>query len=252
MTIPETKVCSKCKIEKSLDSYGKNKQTRFGVHSICKMCKRDSGIIYRRNNQSAVKLKKAQYYQNTKVLNPKPLHVCLVCKKGKILREYNPKDRTVCYPCKKLIVKPKYKGSQKQKDAQKRRAIERRKNPIYIIKKSVRSRLNGIIRYSGVKKIGSAVKSLNTKDKDLLLHIESKFTDGMNWGNYGKGKNKWSLDHYLPLAKFNIEIDLHFKVVNHYLNIRPLWNHLNTAKKDSWPTDYKRYFKIIMREIYKA
>ena len=35
---------------------------------------------------------------------------------------------------------------------------------------------------------------------ELMTHLESQFTDGMTWENYGQ----WHVDHIRPCAKFDL------------------------------------------------
>ena len=58
-------------------------------------------------------------------------------------------------------------------------------------------------------------------------HIESKFKDGMTWGNYGE---KWELDHIFPISKVDLTNKDQFLKVYHYTNIQPLWSFENRRK----------------------
>jgi hypothetical protein len=53
--------------------------------------------------------------------------------------------------------------------------------------------------------------------KGLQHYLENKFTDGMNWENYGK----WHVDHIIPLASAKTEDEIY--QLNHYTNLQPLW-----------------------------
>lgn len=65
--------------------------------------------------------------------------------------------------------------------------------------------------------------------------IESKFTDGMAWENWGKGKGKWQLDHIKPLCSFDLTNQEHLSEVCHHSNIQPLWHDDNMKKGPSLP-----------------
>ena len=69
---------------------------------------------------------------------------------------------------------------------------------------------------------------------DLMERLESKFTEGMTWENYGKGKYKWSLDHIIAKTKFNITSAKcqEFKDCWSLDNLQPLWDARNTEKGD--------------------
>lgn len=52
---------------------------------------------------------------------------------------------------------------------------------------------------------------------ELKKHLESLFTEGMSWENYGE----WHVDHIKPLISFNK--DTHPSIVNALINLQPLW-----------------------------
>ena len=70
--------------------------------------------------------------------------------------------------------------------------------------------------------------------KELRIHLESLFTKGMSWDNYGKGKYKWNIDHIIAKSKFNITSNTcqEFKDCWALLNLQPLWGVHNAGKKD--------------------
>ena len=61
----------------------------------------------------------------------------------------------------------------------------------------------------------------------LKQHLEKQFNKKMSWKNYGK---YWSIDHIVPISKFNLTNDNEFKKCFHYTNIQPLEISLNAAK----------------------
>lgn len=81
----------------------------------------------------------------------------------------------------------------------------------------LRSRLNCAIKNN--QKAGSAVNDLGCSIEELKGHLESKFTDKMNWDNYG---TYWEIDHINGLAQFNLSNEEEFKKACHYTNLQPL------------------------------
>jgi hypothetical protein len=67
------------------------------------------------------------------------------------------------------------------------------------------------------KKKGKTIDLLGYSALDLKLHLESLFTDGMSWYNYGE----WHIDHKKPLSSFDKETPIH--IVNALSNLQPLW-----------------------------
>ncbi len=58
--------------------------------------------------------------------------------------------------------------------------------------------------------------------------IESKFINGMNWGNYGE---KWVIDHIVPFRVFNVFDEKELLIVWNYRNLMPLLKEDNLKKE---------------------
>ncbi len=67
----------------------------------------------------------------------------------------------------------------------------------------------------------------------FIKHIESKFTPGMTFDNYGQFKGKWQLDHIIPVSSAKTEEDV--IKLNHYSNFQPLWWEDNMKKFNKLP-----------------
>ena len=98
----------------------------------------------------------------------------------------------------------------------------------------IRCNLSG--RVCSALKAAGTIKSENTKEligcsiEDLKSHLESKFTEGMTWGNYGE----WHLDHIKPCVTFNlVEVEEQRKCF-HWTNLQPLWALDNLRKSSRW------------------
>lgn len=90
----------------------------------------------------------------------------------------------------------------------------------------LRSRLKNVLK--GRVKKGSAVSDLGCSIEELKKHLESRFTEGMTWENYGKGG--WEIDHIIPLSKVDLQDLEELKKVCHYSNLQPLWAGDNRSK----------------------
>ena len=68
--------------------------------------------------------------------------------------------------------------------------------------------------------------------EDLRVHLERQFARGMNWGNHGRGKGKWHIDHIVPRAAFTFAAaaDPEFRACWALTNLRPLWSTENLSK----------------------
>ena len=103
------------------------------------------------------------------------------------------------------------------------------------IRRNLRARLRSAIKNKCKK--GSAVRDLGCSILDLIAYLENKFYNNMTWDNYGKGRDKWQVDHIIPLSKFNLEDKEEFLKATHYTNLQPLWFNEHSVKsaKERWP-----------------
>jgi len=62
----------------------------------------------------------------------------------------------------------------------------------------------------------------------LINHLESQFTDGMTWENYGR--LSWHIDHIEPLCSFDLTDLQQVKKAIHYSNLQPLFAEDNRKK----------------------
>lgn len=77
---------------------------------------------------------------------------------------------------------------------------------------------------------------------ELVDHLESMFTDGMTWENYGRGG--WHIDHVIPLAahNFSSQHDEDFRHAWALQNLQPLWEPDNASKKDKLSAPFQPSF----------
>jgi len=64
--------------------------------------------------------------------------------------------------------------------------------------------------------------------------FEGKFLRGMSWDNYGRKLGCWSIDHIIPISRweFNFSEDREFKQCWALCNLRPLMHVDNIRKSD--------------------
>lgn len=105
---------------------------------------------------------------------------------------------------------------------------KRREDLQFRIRANLRSRLWQAIKKD---KAGSAVKNLGCSVQELMKYIESKFSSGMSWKNYGK--RGWHIDHIKPLSGFDLTKSDQLKQACHYTNLQPLWWQENLSKGSS-------------------
>lgn len=99
------------------------------------------------------------------------------------------------------------------------RHSRRQEDMFFKIKGNLSSRLSDLIQNRGS---GQRTIELLGCNRDIFLnYLESRFTEGMTWENYGlKG---WHVDHIIPLSSFDLTNEDEVKKACHYTNLQPLW-----------------------------
>lgn len=100
---------------------------------------------------------------------------------------------------------------------------------IHKLKRTLRSRTLCGFKYAGWKKTSKTEALIGVSYETAKIHLERKFTKGMNWGNIGE----WHIDHIIPLSSAKTEEEL--KALCHYTNLQPLWAKDNLSKSDKIP-----------------
>lgn len=205
----ETKVCSKCGVEKELTEYQKDKSKRDGLSYSCKVCKKEYYVknkeriltnqkIYRDSNPEKVSEKNRRYHKN----NPDYY---------KIWNRKNP-DK-VKKKVKKWVGKnPTYFIDKYHNDM------------LYRVKVNMRNRLNTFIGLNGMEKSKSTFDVVGCDPQFLKEYLEKQFKGGMSWENRGD----WHIDHIIPLSSANNEDEVY--ELCHYSNLQPLWAEENLSK----------------------
>lgn len=206
-----TKICSCCKTEKSLDCFYDVKRKNPLVRNI----KTDDKVA--RCKQCYIAKAKEWSAKNSK-------------KRLDISRRYTEKHRE------KIKEKAKITRST---ESYKERTNEWRKNNVtaYLRNKrksdpmfALRFKMRAIIRKAfdrnGYTKKSKSQLILGCTFEQLKKHLENKFQLGMTWEN----RSEWHIDHITPLSSANTEEDV--IRLNHYTNLQPLWAEDNLRKSD--------------------
>lgn len=203
------KFCNKCKENKDLLCFNRDKTRPDGYSYYCKNCI----AIFRENELRKKGITKKEYNHRMYL---KFREDALVYGKNKY---YDNREERLNYQ------NEYYKKNREQ-------IKERRKN--HKIKKTVKFRICAILRarinkvLKGISKSGSAVRDLGCSIEEFKLYIESKFQPGMSWENYGF--YGWHIDHIKPLYLFDLNNPYEFKKAVHYTNLQPLWARDNLMK----------------------
>jgi len=89
-----------------------------------------------------------------------------------------------------------------------------------------RARIYQVLK--GIIKFKTTVKSIGCTKEQLKQHLESQFTKGMTWDNYGR--KGWHVDHIKPCSRFDLSKPEEQKTCFHYTNLQPLWAMDNILK----------------------
>jgi hypothetical protein len=215
----EKKVCSKCKTEKELCEFQKNKHSKDGYRSECSECSKlmkklkPKNIInqyhknYRDKNREKYNEKQKKYYWNNKE------------KENERVKKYREKPEKI-----KNIYVP-WRVKNKEVFNQKRRELYKT-NVIFRLSQNIRNRMNTFISSNNFSKNGKTFELIGCSQIELRIYLENKFLPGMSWDN----KGEWHIDHIIPLSSANCEEDI--IILAHYTNLQPLWAKDNLKKKD--------------------
>lgn len=235
-----TKLCTKCKIEKSLNEFQMNKARTDGKQSSCRNCRSIHNKKYREENSEKVKIRHKKYRETHKA-------------KSKKYRDEN-KDKRKIYIKKynqehkeeRKKYYDKYRNNHKEeirnywkkynKDNIEKITINRNtynkqkcKTDIrFKITNNLRARICGVLK--GNNKSLSTMMLIGCEIDYLLYHLQSQFTKGMSWDNHGK----WHIDHIRPCASFDLSKPEEQRKCFNYKNLQPLWAKDNLAKSDKW------------------
>lgn len=81
----------------------------------------------------------------------------------------------------------------------------------------------------GTNKSASTLELIGCSPLELRSHLETQFTEGMSWDNYGK----WHVDHIKPCCSFDLTDSRQQKECFNYTNLQPLWAEDNLRKGTS-------------------
>jgi hypothetical protein len=111
----------------------------------------------------------------------------------------------------------------------------RSRNPSIRIRNILRKSLKNAIKNRLSPKPHSILKYFGCSHRELVVHLESRFHNGMNWSTYGV--HGWHVDHHIPMSAFDLAREDHRMVCFNWRNLRPLGWVENIRKGNSIPSD---------------
>jgi hypothetical protein len=194
----QTKHCKKCDTTKTVDQFHKNRSSKDGLGSKCKDCYK---TYYVENREERLAYKKSYYEENREE----------VLAKKKVYCEENREKINAWWSNKRAT------------------------DPTFRWVRRTRCRLHQILLGKGSNQ--PALDLLGCTGQEYRDHLESKWTEGMNWDNYGKGEGKWQVDHIIPVSSFDQSDPEQRKICWNFSNTQPLWIEDNMAKGAKLPTE---------------
>lgn len=215
----ETKVCTKCKLEKNICEFGKSQTSKDGLLYCCKECNNLRGKKYRDDNYDKVLSAQRKWRRENPEWVNKINHKNYINNK-----EYNRERIRNWYgenPEKRKIYRENYKPRKRE------RRKERRENDIiFNLVNRLRGRLYKYLKVNQIRKTNRTFDIVGCTPEYLKEHLEKQFVSGMSWEN----RDEWHIDHIIPLSSANSEEEL-YKLC-HYTNLQPLWAEENIKKSN--------------------
>jgi hypothetical protein len=197
-----TKLCGKCKMEISLDNYRQYSDGK--ISNACKRCLNEMDKIRKQNirknklENTVVKCEKCQEEKALKYF-------------AKLKKYYKKKICISCYP--QVLREQKTEWCKNEHNT----------NMNYRIKKSLAARLRNVLI-----KNDTTMNYIGCNIQYLREWFEYNFTDEMNWDNYG---SLWSIDHIIPVCKFDLTIEDEKLKCWNWSNLMPVNIKYNSSKK---------------------
>ena len=219
-------ICPKCKERKTLNNFTYDSSIDY-YRNYCNLC-HNTKVRKKRVRTSE------SYGRTLDLDKEREWKKCTSCNNILLLNNFCfqsniQKFDTKCLLCKNKRIK-KYREANKQKLSDKRKLKRLKTFGLY------NKMTKGIRRCLGRNKGGVGWLSLVPYTlEELKSHIESLFTDGMNWNLFYKGKIQ--IDHKLPneLFTYQFPTDTEFKLCWALNNLQPLWAVDNAQKCDTLP-----------------
>lgn len=237
----ECKRCCACKEYVSLDNFCSKTNSRDGLNPKCNPCSKEYNRKNYEKNRDKVKNKSREYYEtNREKINEQKRgsekikqaqkEYCLKNKEKikQIRRAYREKNRDKLRQMKKnwtALNLDRARATRNSYDKKKRNS-----DPIYKLLINTRTRINQAIKNNS--KVTSTIELIGCSIEELKTYLSSKFKEGMDWSNHGKGSGKWNIDHIRPCVSFDLSDPEQQKICFHHTNLQPLWETENLKKGD--------------------
>lgn len=243
-----TKKCNKCNQTKDISYFGKAGTFKDGSIKYTSSCKECRKMIYSDNKEQYIEAAKTRYQNNKEEILERSKIYQQTSSKPKEWRENN--KEYLNDKAKEWYINNKDKARKTQiewannnkeyayewaknnpdkvKQYNKKSDAKKRQNKPWTI--AWRNQLTGALKRLKQSKQNTTIESLGYSAEQLREHIESLWSEGMNWSNYGRRKGCWEIDHKKAVSKFdwNVKVSL----VNSLDNLQPMWVTDNRKKRN--------------------
>lgn len=218
-----TKVCSKCREEKTLDCFAKASGKKDGLQTKCKSCDK----AYRDANKEKIRSYLVNYHADNRDLlldKKRKYRLDNIDKIRQRDRDWRNNNIEKC----RLNSQKQWKNNKEKYSAAntKRDAYRRKTDHLYNMRKRVSHRVRMALKGVGLTKSTSTMQMIGCTFDELKSHLENQFVDGMCW----ERRSEIHIDHIIPLATAKTEEDM--IRLCHYTNLQPLWAADNLRKSD--------------------
>lgn len=144
------------------------------------------------------------------------------------------------YAEKQKAYRKKWLKTPKGRALQKRRNKQRRSDDKHRFDDCLGSTLSRLLSGTTLSSKKSVRFTGFQNAEEFRAYIQTTWTDGMDWSNYGLGKGKWVVDHICPKILYDHRIAAEvFKCWN-WRNLRACWWDKNLSKHAKWEVDLVR------------
>lgn len=206
------KKCVKCESDKALENFANDKYKKDGKHSVCKDCRKEYLKAFYADPEKRAKknaIGRAYHHENFAAISVKS-------------KERYERDIEKHKARRKAVY---WKDPEGAKLAAKTYSLKRRwEDPVYRMVIRCRKRVWEAYSAKGYTKRSKTFELIGCSHQELRSHLESMFSHGMDWENYGL----WHVDHIIPLASAKTEEEV--ADLCHFKNLQPLWAADNIKK----------------------
>lgn len=254
LILPDSKICSACKVEKGVKQFNKHKISIDGLNSNCKDCDKQKRLKNeeRLKSRSEIIVPDSKFCTKCKTTKSKDCFSVVLSRKDglssscKECHKANSEKRRiklrardidsvehpetkVCPDCSKELASKNFGRSIHNVDGLNTYCKECHKNR-YGLRSRLSSRIRQALKRYSKKKSDHTCDLLGCSLDFFFKYFESKFTGEMSWAKFRCGQIH--IDHIVPCSSFDLTDRAEQLRCFHYTNLQPLWAVDNLKKSN--------------------